>query len=318
MNNTYQHNKNKGYFELARESSTISLKEFSEKYYKTETPVIIENIGASWPAIQTWNEDYIREQLAQDSKAKAASLWYWMEKGTLDQDYETPEIINELIDADDVFPRRELMRIWAHPQGNVSSWHYDANMVNVFNVQITGKKEWYLVSPDTPLGCYPFTSFAIMDNNDEKIFKKKTYTHVILNQGDLLYIPPLWFHKVISLEKENINLNWIFTKKKTDVVSKTLSRELDRYSLQSYLSNHRFQWVQNSFATANKNIPGYLRWKWRYSEMIKTPVKPKAFKLIRLTIKELASLGRVFLHANKIKPYIESIRSIKKLDKKPG
>ncbi len=313
MNNNYIHNKNKGYFEIAREPSSISFNEFSEKYYLTETPVIIESIGKNWPAIKNWNEQYIREKLTQDSTAKAASLWYWMEKGTLEQDYKTPEIINQLLSSDDVFPRNELMRIWAHPKGNVSSWHYDANMVNVFNVQMTGKKEWFLVSPDTPLACYPFTSFGIMDNNDEKIFKKKRYTHVILNQGDMLYIPPLWFHKVISLEKENLNLNWIFTKRKTDVISSTLKRELDRYSLQSYLSNHRYQWVQNSFAKINQNIPGYLRWKWRYPEMIQTPVLPASFALIRLTIKELAILGKVLVHANKIKPYIQSIRSIKKI-----
>ena len=190
----------------------------------------------------------------------------------------------------------------------------DANMVNVFNVQMTGKKEWFLVSPDTPLVCYPFTNFAIMDNNDEKIFNHNRYTHVILNQGDMLYIPPLWFHKVVSLEKENLNLNWIFTKKETEILSSTLTRELDRYALQFYLSQHRFKWVQNTFAKINQNIPGYLRWKWRYSKMIKTPVEPKLFNLLRFCIKEIASVGKVLLHANKIKPYIKSIRSIKKFD----
>ena len=313
MNKDYQHNKNKGYFEIARESSSITSEEFTEKYYNTETPVIIENIGQNWPAITSWSEAYIREKLTKVDKAKAASLWYWMEKGSLEEDYQTPDIINQLLDSANVFPRNELMRIWAHPKGNVSSWHYDANMVNVFNVQMTGKNEWYLVSPETPLDCYPFTRFAIMDDNDQKIFKKKNYTHVILNQGDMLYIPPLWFHKVISIEKENLNLNWIFTKKTTDVVSTTLKRELDRYSLQSYLSNHHFQWVQKTFSKINQNIPGYLRWKWRYPEMIETPVSPKAFALTRLTLKEITSLGKVALHANKIKPYIESIRSIKKL-----
>ena len=315
MTTTYQHNKNKAFFEIAREPASLSYDDFFEKYYTTETPVVIDSIGKHWPALGTWSEAYIREKLAQDSTAKAASLWYWMEKGTLDQDYETPEIINSFLDSDEVFPRNELMRIWANPQGNVSSWHYDANMVNVFNVQMTGKKEWFLVSPQTPLKCYPFTSFAIMDNNDEKIFKHKCYTQVILNQGDMLYIPPLWFHKVISLEKENLNLNWIFTKKKTEVVSTTLSRELDRYALQTYLSNHRYQWVQNSFAKINHNIPGYLRWKWRYPEMIQTQIKTKPLALLLLSIKEISALGSMLLNVNKIKPYINSIRSIKKLQK---
>lgn len=313
MTNHYQHNKNKGYFEIAREPSSIAFDTFEKKYYLTETPVVIENIGKDWPAMDNWSEVYIREKLSQDKKAKAASLWYWMEKGTLDQDYETPEIINQLLDSGDVFPRNDLMRIWAHPKDNISSWHYDSNMVNVFNVQMTGKKEWFLVSPQTPLTCYPFTSFAIMDDNDESIFKHKNYTHLILNQGDMLYIPPLWFHKVISLEKENLNLNWVLTKKQTEVLSLTLSRELDRYALQSYLSQHRFKWVQNAFTKINQNTPGYLRLKWSYPEMIKTPVEPKLFHLLRLSLKEIASLGKVLFHVNKIKPYIQSIRPIKKL-----
>lgn len=312
---TDPHINNKGYFEIAREPASITLEQFSEKYYLIEKPVIIENVGANWPAISLWTEDYIRDKLSKDNSAKAASLWYWMEKGTLDEDYETPEIIEQLINSNNVFPRTEQMRIWAHKKNNVSSWHYDANMVNVFNVQMTGKKEWLLVSPETPLTCYPFTSFAVMDNNDQHIFKNKVYTQVILNKGDMLYIPPLWFHKVTSLDDENLNLNWIFTKKQTDVISRTLQRELDRYALQSYLSEHRYQWVQKTFSKINQNIPGYLRWKWRYSEMIKTPVKPKLFALLRLTLNEIKSLAKVFLHANKINPYLDSIRSIKKLER---
>lgn len=313
--NSYQHNQNKGFFEIAKEPASISFDSFIEKYYQTETPVIIENVGKNWPAISLWSEDYIRTRLSKEAKAKAASLWYWMEKDTLDDDYVTPDIIDQLLDSDDIFPRNELMRIWAHPKGNVSSWHYDANMVSVFNVQMTGKKEWLLVSPKTPLSCYPFTSFAIMENNDEKIFKTKTYSQVILNKGDMLYIPPLWFHKVISLEAENLNLNWIVTKKKTDIVTITLERELDRYALQTYLSNHHYQWVQNVFAYINKNIPGYLKWKWRYPAMIETPISSKRFNLLRLFFKELFSVFKLVRHVNKIKPYIRSIRSIKKLEK---
>ena len=313
MKSNYQHNNNKAFFEIARESASITFDEFSEKYYVTETPVIIEDIGKDWSAINTWTESYIRTKLAEDPTAKAASLWYWMEKDTLDQDYQTPKIITKFLNSDEIFPRNELMRVWAHPQGNVSSWHYDANMVNVFNVQMTGKKEWFLVSPQTPLKCYPFTSFAIMNGNDQKIFKRKKYTQVILNPGDMLYIPPLWFHKVISLEKENLNLNWIFTKKNTEIVSSTLTRELDRYALQSYLSKHRYEWVKNAFAKINEKIPGYLRWKWRYPIMIETKVKQKPFALIRLSLKEISALAYMLLHANKIKPYLKSIRSIKKL-----
>ncbi len=303
------------YFEIARENADISFDNFCKRYYDTEQPVIIENVGYDWPARKRWNEAYIREKLAKEPTAKAASLWYWMERETLNDDYQSPEIINKLLDSTEVFPRTEIMRIWLHHKGNISSWHYDANMVNVFNVQVTGRKEWLLVSPDTPLACYPFINFAVMDGNDEKNLRNKVVSRFMLNEGDMLYIPPLWFHKVIACEEENISVNWIFTKKETSVTSKTLIRELERYFLQEYLSGHRFNWVQNAFKTFNANIPGYLRWKWRYPEMIKTPVNRRRLPLIRRTLDELVVLGKVLRHASKISPYIDSLKPIKKLEK---
>ena len=130
----YNHKMNKGYFEIPREASDIAFADFQQRYYKSEQPVIIENIGAKWSAKELWTEDYIREQLSRESTAKAASFWYWMEKGTLDKDYQTPEVINRFLDSREVYPRTEQMCIWIHKQVKVSSWHYDANMVNVFNI----------------------------------------------------------------------------------------------------------------------------------------------------------------------------------------
>ncbi len=302
-------------FEIAREPADISFEDFCRRYYDTEQPVIIENVGVNWPARKRWHESYLRQKLSQETSAKAASLWYWMERNTLKEDYQTPAIIDQLIDSNNVFPRTEIMRIWLHHKGNISSWHYDANMVNVFNVQVTGRKQWLLVSPDTPLACYPFINFAVMDGNDEKNLRNKVCSQFYLEEGDMLYIPPLWFHKVISCRQENISLNWIFTKKQTSVVSKTLKRELERYFLQEYLSGHRFQWVQNGFKALNTRIPGYLRWKWRYPEMIKTPVKRRRFPLIRRTLNEMAVLAKVLRHAGKISPYIASLKPVKKLER---
>jgi len=303
------------YFEIAREKPDISYEDFCQRYYDPEQPVIIENVGTDWPAKKQWTETYIREKLSKEPTAKAASLWYWMERGTLVDDYTTPGIIEKLLDSPEVFSRTEIMRIWIHHKGNVSSWHYDANLVNVFNVQVTGQKEWYLVSPDTPLDCYPFINFAIMDGNDAKNLRNKKYTRFMLNEGDMLYLPPLWFHKVISCKDENISLNWIFTKIETNVSSKALTRELERYFLQEYLSGHRFKFVRNTFKTINANIPGYLRWKWRYPQMIKTPQTRRWLPLIRRTLNEISVLGKVALHAKKISPYINNLKSVRKLER---
>ena len=303
------------YFEIAREPASLLFDDFKRKYYDTEQPVIIQGIGAEWSATTHWNEDYIREALSKEKNASTASLWYWMEKGTLQSDYQTPSIIDSFLQTTDIFRRNQLMRIWINHQNNISSWHYDANMVNVFNAQVTGTKEWLLVSPETPLACYPFTSFAVMDDNDEKVFRTKKFTHFMLNSGDMVYVPPLWFHKVASLEAENISLNWIFTKKETQVKSKTLVRELERYALQVFLAKNKYQVVRDSFDKVNHKIPGYLRWKWRYPEMIKTPVKTRKLSLTRRVFNEIGVLGKVFWHAKKIEPYTRNLRSVKKLEK---
>ena len=306
-------NISKGHFDIAREPADITFEDFNKNYFEREQPVIIENVTADWTAPNIWTEDYIRAELTKEKTAKAASLWYWMERGTLEHDYKTPQIIENLLDSPNIFKRTELMRIWIHGENNVSSWHYDANMVNVFNVQVTGQKEWILVSPETPVACYPFVNFGVMGDSEEKTLQGKTYCHFKLNEGEMLYVPPLWFHKVTSCKEENISLNWIFTKKETSVTSKTLLRELERYFLQQYLSEHRFKWVRNTFDTINKNIPGYLRWKWRYPEMIKTPYNTRRFQLTRRTFNELAVLGKVIRYARIIQPYIDNLKTIKKL-----
>jgi len=313
MKDTTQKN-SKGHFEIARESGDITFEHFCSHYFDTEKPVIIENVTTDWNAPNVWTEDYVREKLADIPTAKAASLWYWMERDTLNQDYTTPEIIERLVDSPKVFPRNELlMRLWVHAKGNVSSWHYDANLVSVFNIQVTGLKEWLIISPDTPLASYPFLSFTVMGESDEKILKNKRYARFDLKQGDMLYLPPLWYHKVTSKEDENISVNWILTKRKTKVISKTLIRELERYHLQDYLSNHRYEFVRNTFKSINENMPAYLRWKWRYSEMIETPHIPRKFQLIRRMFNEMAVIGKVIRYSNKIRPYIDNLKPIKKL-----
>jgi hypothetical protein len=186
-------------------------------------------------------------------------------------------------------------------------------LVNVFNIQVTGSKEWIIISPETPLASYPFLSFAVMGESDEKMLKNKRYARFNLKQGEMLFVPPLWYHKVISKEDENISVNWIITKKKTEVVTKTLIRELERYHLQDYLSNHRYEFVRKGFDYINKNMPAYLRWKWRYPKMIETPHIPRKIQLIRRTFNEMAVIGKVIRYASRIQPYIDSLKPIKKL-----
>lgn len=308
---------NNNFFEIARESSNLSIEDFLQHYYHQERPVIIENVGTNWPAKQCWNEHYIRERLAIEPGAETASLWYWMESGSLEGDYQTPKLISAILDSEDIFPRKKIMRIWAHAKDNKSSWHYDTNMVNVFNVQVTGRKLWSLVSPDTPLDCYPWSNFAIIKRDETSALQKKIHTQFTLNSGDMLYIPPLWFHQVTALDAENINLNWVFTKKKTDISSRALLRELERVQLMEFSYRFGSKLHSKLKKIIKSKIPGYLRARWRYSEMIQTKQPQRRFKLIRRSLEELSLFGKVALHAREIKPYLSKVKTVKKLPAKP-
>lgn len=284
-----------GYFEIAREKDSISVEDFIEKYFIPEKPVIIESIASDWKARKRWNQEYLKKQVARETGLSAGALWYWMERGTMEDDYQTPTFIKTLLDDKNVFPRKQPMRIWAHEKGNVSDWHYDAGMINIFNTQVVGRKEWFLVSPETPIDCYPFTHFAIK-NKDENILCNKKYTHFFLNEGDMLFMPPLWFHKVIAEDSLNISLNWIFTKKETQVASKALERDFERSALQHYLHNHPSTKIRLAVKKIDQHIPSYLRSVWRYKELIKTPLPKRKFGLLRRTLSEIAMFGKVLLH----------------------
>lgn len=80
--------------------------------------------------------------------------------------------------------------------------HWDGNGADVFNVSIRGSKEFYL-SPPGSIPTYPLSSIGIVCFHKPKM-------HVILMPGDMLYIPAYWFHKVLTLENNTININYQF------------------------------------------------------------------------------------------------------------
>lgn len=302
-----------GFFEVAREQADLSFATFLERYYKTEQPVIIEGTSGRWPAKHRWTADYLQRALADDPRAKASALWYWLDTGAMSDDYAVPEIINALYGADLALPRTENLRIWVHEAGNVSPVHFDANMINIFNVQVTGSKEWVLFSPRTPLQCYPFSNYAIIRGNEAALLEGRIHTRFVLRTDDMLYIPPCWSHKVTALEQENISLNWVMTNRHTDVSTAGMEREQEIYTLQLLFRRHRYAWVRAAFEKFYFALPSFIRYRWRYPDFIETPHQPGAWMLCKRVLKELAALPSAILNADKAYKVLKNVAPVRPL-----
>lgn len=106
-----------------------------------------------------------------------------------------------------------------------------------------------------------------------------------MEEGDLLFIPPVWYHRTISVETENINLNWTATKKKSIVLPKAKIREHYRcYLYKKSMDNKFFNIIFNG---VNTMLPVFAKIKWCYSDLQAANINFNNFGLIRFILKEV-------------------------------
>lgn len=96
---------------------------------------------------------------------------------------------------------------WFGPSGTVSPLHRDEKC-NLL-AQVVGAKYIRLYHPDMTHGLYPHTSHLLSttsrvdvenpDLTEFPLFQNVTFSDCVLREGDMLYIPPMYWHYVRSL-----------------------------------------------------------------------------------------------------------------------
>lgn len=119
-------------------------------------------------------------------------------------------------------------RIWKHQKNNKTKWHYDGHGGDLYNLCIQGSKHFYLAPPGS-FPVYPLSNIAYDIEFKEKYLIK-------LNPYDMLYIPSYWFHKVITLEDNTINMNYTFFGNHNKMISS--KRDRDLYTLHNIFNSH--------------------------------------------------------------------------------
>lgn len=133
------------------------------------------------------------------------------------------------IEQDSDLELNDVFRLWTHNKGNFTGWHYDGNGVDLFNVSLQGSKDFYLAPPNS-LPVWPLCNLALP-------YPFKEVYKVRLLPGEMLYLPAYWFHKVITLEDNTININYIFFNKYLSELPGPQERNKDLYTLHTVFNS---------------------------------------------------------------------------------
>ena len=211
---------------------SISREDFVNNYLKPHKPLIIRKATESWPALQKWTFDYLKETVgdvvvplydsskADPSKpinASAAEMKFGdyidlIQKEPTDlriflfdpikyapkllEDYRSPtDLIGGFLDK---YPN-----MFFGGKGSVTFLHYDIDLAHIFHTHFNGRKQVILFDNkwSERLYCIPFATYALEDYDIEKPDFAKFPAldgvegqQAILEHGDTLFMPTGFWH----------------------------------------------------------------------------------------------------------------------------
>lgn len=218
----------------------VSKQEFLDRYYATNTPVILTEMLQDWPALAKWTPDYLKAEYGQAEVevqlGRNADPNYeintFQHKTTMTlADYadrvlaagETNDLymvannrnlekaslkglLDDLNMPDflDAAKTNQQVFFWFGPAGTVTPLHHDP--LNVMMAHFHGRKRWRLVSPtDTPLvynhiGVFSQVDLEQLDLEEYPLFEDADVIETVLEPGDIIFVPVGWWHQVKALD----------------------------------------------------------------------------------------------------------------------
>ncbi|MCR9227425.1 MAG: cupin-like domain-containing protein [Flavobacteriaceae bacterium] len=210
---------------------TLSKKEFVQKYFKPQKPVVIERFIEDWPAYSKWNLDYVKEvagdkevPLYDDrpvkhdegfnephAKMKMADYVDLLKSGPTKYRIFLWNILREVpeLQKDFSYPdfglrlMKGLPMLFFGGEDSHTFMHYDIDLANIFHFHFEGKKQCILFSQDETKFLYKIPHSLItredIDFADPDLEKWPALQHAKghithLEHGNILYIPEGYWH----------------------------------------------------------------------------------------------------------------------------
>ncbi|GMH10301.1 hypothetical protein Nepgr_012142 [Nepenthes gracilis] len=222
---------------IVKKQSGLSLEGFLRDYFLSGTPVIISDSMAHWPARTKWSDvDYLKRvagdrtipvevgknYLCREWKQELITFSQFLER-LLSTNSAVPTYLAQHPLFDQIKELRKDVLIpdyccagggelrplnaWFGPAGTVTPLHHDPHH-NIL-AQVVGKKYVRLYPAFLSEELYPHAETMLcnssqvdLDNIDDVAFPRVRdleFMDCILDEGEMLYIPPKWWHYVRSL-----------------------------------------------------------------------------------------------------------------------
>lgn len=205
----------------------LDFDDFIVNFYKAGKPVVYRQCAADWECVKQWSPQYFMEKYA-DYRIDVGDHKYSDEGGrvdTLPLKEAIPILMHdatryvrfssffthnpELIDMIDPAFREKTAKLmltkgstqlFMGTAGTYTDLH--AAMTNNMFVQINGRKEWFLFHPDNNPFTMPYceNSPTFRSRLLYKDLSSLAGLHAICEPGDVLYLPPFYWHFVRNLD----------------------------------------------------------------------------------------------------------------------
>ncbi len=229
---------------------SIDAASFKKAYFNKKKPVIIKGLAKEWKSTQEWNLDFFLSLkddkdvyllsdnfIQEDNRYRKASFKDYIKQlkdaetnNKNFKDYLTTldifEYYPELKDHIDFSFFEKHTKVnditaWIGPAGTISGFHADT--ANNVYAQIRGKKMFIICSPKFNKTMYPSSkhiygavaSDVDINNFDKDRFPKfmdNDFKSVILEPGDILFVPQNWWHYVQAIDPSISISNFGYTK----------------------------------------------------------------------------------------------------------
>lgn len=227
-------------FGVIERKSEVSKEQFFEDYYSANRPLILSGLMKNWAAMKTWSPDYFKSRFGaveievttnRDAdpdyevnierhrermtlgdyvemvKARVTNDHYVIARNRLFEKEGLSDLLNDI----EMFPQyldpadaAGNVSLWFGPAGTITALHHD--FTNMLLAQVHGRKRIRLVPP-TQLKLvycrrhlYSEVDCEKPDLEKHPLFAKATVMELILNPGEVLFIPVGWWHDVRALD----------------------------------------------------------------------------------------------------------------------